>query len=193
MIIGLTGGTGTGKSSVCDFFRKRGYLIIDADIVSREVCAKGEKCLGEIADFFGNGILDKEGNLMRRALGDIVFNDKSKLETLNQITHKHIKARIEEIILANKDKNIVLDAPLLFEAGLDGICDIKVCVLSDRLNRARRIMTRDGISETQALARIDSQQHDDFYISRCQVVIYNNGDLDSLMMQMEKEFENGSN
>ena len=191
MIIGFTGGTGTGKSSACDFFRKNEYLIIDADKVSRDVCVKGSRCLEEISEAFGSRILDEEGNLKRRALGDIVFNDKSKLELLNTITHKHIRNEIIGIVSRNPQRNIVIDAPLLFEAGLDSICDLKVCVLSSKSKRTERIMLRDGLTEEQAIARVESQPDDEFYISKCDIVLFNNEDSQSLMEQMEKELGHG--
>ena len=191
MIIGLTGGSGTGKSTACEFFKKTGFVIIDSDEVSREVCRKGEACLDEIVEVFGAGVLDDEGNLMRHSLGDIVFNDKEKLLALNEITHKYIIGKIEDIINRNKHKNIVLDAPLLFETGLDKLCHMNICVLSEKENRIRRIILRDGISLEQATARIESQPNDKFYISRCDIAFYNNGDMELLMDHLKEEFGNG--
>jgi len=173
MIIGLTGGSGTGKSTAGSFFKDRGFLVIDADKVSRKVCSKGEKCLLEIKDSFGENILDSEGNLKRQVLGDIVFNDKAKLNLLNKITHKYIIEEICNIVSQNKCKNIVLDAPLLFETDLHKMCDINICILSNKENRINRIMLRDGISKEQAFRRIESQKDDEYYISRSDYAIYN--------------------
>ncbi len=191
MIIGLTGGSGTGKSSACEFFKSKGFVVIDTDIISREVTGKGEPCLEEIVQAFGEDILDEEGNLLRHALGDIVFNDKEKLKLLNDITHKYIIEKTKDIINANKYRHIVIDAPLLFESGLDKLCHIVACVLSEKANRIRRIVLRDGLSVEQVTARIESQPNDKFYISRCDVVLYNNGDMELLFDHLKEEFGNG--
>lgn len=188
MIIGLTGGSGTGKSSACAFFEEKGFVVIDLDKVSRKVCQKGEKCLDEIASVFGNGVIDKDGNLKRRVLGDIVFSDAKKLEMLNSVTHKYIIEETKKIIAENSGRDIVLDAPLLFEAGLDSLCTVTLCILSSRENRIKRIVKRDNISEKSAEARISSQQSDDYYSSRCSICIHNDSDLSALTNSLEAEF-----
>ena len=188
MIIGLTGGSGTGKSTACEYFRNKGFIIVDSDKIARQVCAKGEKCLEEIVEAFGNDILDEDGNLKRKTLGNIVFSNKKKLDILDKITHKHIVLKNMEIIRLNPSSDIVLDAPLLFEAGLGGVCTKTVCVLSDTEKRIERIMARDGISKESALARIKSQPADSFYISLCDYVIYNNSNVADLINQLENIF-----
>ncbi len=180
MILGITGGTGTGKSSVCEYFKNQGFIIIDSDAVARSVCAKGTACLDEIVRFFGHGVIDSDGKLKRKELGRIVFSDAEKLKILNSITHKYIIEGIKETIRENEGKNIVIDAPLLIEAGLDDICTRTLCVLADRDTRLKRIMKRDSLSEADAQNRISSQPDDDFYISKCDFVLYNNGGLESL-------------
>ena len=188
MILGITGGTGTGKSSVCDYFKNQGFIIIDSDAVARSVCAKGTACLDEIVQAFGQGITDCEGNLKRKELGRIVFSDAQKLKNLNGITHKYIIESIKETIRANSGKNIVIDAPLLIETGLDAICTKTLCVLADRDTRLKRIMARDLLSESDAQDRISSQPGDDFYISKCDYVLYNNGDFESLSAKLSDIF-----
>ena len=188
MILGLTGGSGTGKSTVCNYFIKKGFLVIDSDKIAREVCQRGEKCLCEIAEAFGKEIIDSEGNLIRSALAQIVFNDSEKLKLLNKITHKYIVMRNMDIIEKNRNRNIVLDAPLLFEAGLGDVCTKRLCVLSSREKRVERIMFRDNISEESALLRIGSQPDDEFYISRCEYVIYNNCTREELFAQLDRMF-----
>ena len=184
MILGITGGTGTGKTSVCQFFKNRGFIVIDSDIVARDVCGKGTDCLGEIADTFGYDILDADGNLKRKELGRIVFSDAEKLETLNKITHKYIARSIKKTIEENADKNILIDAPLLIEAGLDSVCTDTLCVLADKEIRLKRIMQRDSLSLEDAKARIDSQKEDEFYISHCDTAVYNNGELGTLESEL---------
>ncbi len=187
MIVGITGGSGTGKSTACRFFEQKGWLIIDADSVAREVCSKGTKCLQEIKSEFGEKIIDENGNLKRKELGEIVFADKSRLDKLNSITHKYIVEEIKNRA-KNKDRNIVIDAPLLLETGLDGICDKTLCVLADEDIRISRICKRDSISVETAKNRIASQKDDSYYRDRCDFWVMNNGTEDELTMEMSKIF-----
>ena len=188
MILGITGGTGTGKTSVCRYFKNQGFIIIDSDVVARNVCAAGSDCLGEIVGFFGSGVIDSNGSLKRKELGRIVFSDSQKLKKLNEITHKYIIKSIKKIIEENEGKNIVIDAPLLLETGLNSICTKTLCVLADEDIRLARIMERDSLVQADAKARISSQPDDDFYISRCDFVLYNNGDTDSLYIKLCEMF-----
>lgn len=188
MIIGLTGGSGTGKSSAGQFFKDKGFMVIDMDKLSRNLCEKGQKCLEELVCEFGDDILDKGGNLKRHYLGDIVFNDEKKLQLLNGITHKYIIAETDKIISENTGSNIVLDAPLLFEAGLESRCDKTLAVLSNREIRTERLKKRDSLTHEQVVARLDSQPSDDFYIKKCDVVVFNNSDFEALYKSLEKEF-----
>ena len=192
MILGLTGGSGTGKSTVCKYFEDKGFLIIDSDKIARQVCQKGEKCLEEVVNAFGKEILDEEGNLIRSALAKIVFSDEEKLGLLNSITHKYIVLENMNIIKDNPHRDIVLDAPLLFEAGLGDICTKRLCVLSDRSKRIQRIVERDNILVENATARINSQPEDEFYISRCEYVVYNNSSVEELFEKLGSMF-GGSN
>ena len=188
MILGITGGTGTGKTSVCQYFKNEGFVIIDSDVVARNVCTKGTQCLEEIVQSFGEDVLDSDGNLKRKELGRIVFSDKKKLKTLNGITHKYIIASIKKTIEENQGRNIVIDAPLLLETGLDSICTRTLCVLADEDIRLKRIMKRDSLCAADAKARIQSQPADEFYISRCDFVLYNNGDTGRLYMELYDMF-----
>ena len=192
MILGLTGGSGTGKSTVCKYFEEKGFLVIDSDKIARQVCQKGEKCLEEVVSAFGKEILDEDGNLIRSALAKIVFSDEKKLSLLNSITHKYIVLENKNIIEENSHRDIVLDAPLLFEAGLGDICTKRLCVLSDRNKRIQRIVERDNISDESATARINSQPEDEFYTSRCEYVVYNNSSREELFGELDRIF-GGSN
>ena len=188
MIIGMTGGSGTGKTKASEFFDKKGYIVIDCDKLSRKVCEKGTPCLAELKDFFGEKIIAPDGTLMRRELGRIVFNDKSSLDRLNEITHKYITQELECIIKANGGRDILIDAPLLFEAGLEKICDKTLCILADRDVRIRRIMKRDSISCDDAKDRISSQKDDEYYISRCDCAVYNNESEHMLINKLTEIF-----
>lgn len=191
MIIGLTGGSGTGKTTASGFFRDRGYLVIDCDKLAREVCLPGRPCLDELVQYFGRDIINSDGTLARRKLGSMVFGDKIKLAKLNEITHKHITAELKAVIDANKNRDILIDAPLLFEAGLGDICHKTLCILADREVRIRRIMARDSISFEDAKKRIDSQKNDEYYISNCDYAVYNSGESHMLINELSGIFGGG--
>ena len=188
MILGLTGGSGTGKSTVCKYFEDKGFLVIDSDKIARQVCKKGEKCLEEVVAAFGKEILDDEGNLIRSALAKIVFSDEKKLSLLNKITHKYIVLENMNIIENNPHRDIVLDAPLLFEAGMGDICTKRLCVLSHTEKRIERIVCRDNISKENAYARINNQPEDEFYTSRCEYVVHNNSTIEELFAELDRMF-----
>lgn len=183
MVVGLTGQTGAGKTTVCNVFVKNGFAVIDADKVARYVVEKGKPCLDELADMFGNDILDENGCLKRRELGAIVFSDKSKLEIMNSICYPYIAGEILERIRnfsENNQKLILLDAPTLFESRTDDFCEIIISVISKRENRIQRIIKRDGLSRHEAVNRINSQHDEDFFIKNSEFVIKNNKDLENL-------------
>lgn len=183
LIIGLTGQTGAGKSLVSTMLSDRGYSVIDADIVARQVVTHGSKCLLDLAVEFGIEILEAEGTLNRRKLGDMVFHDKHKRQRLNQITFPYI----QEEIFAQTEKKInagepvvFLDAPTLFESGANAYCN-KICsVIAPLETRLIRITHRDKITNEDALARINAQHDDEYYTSRSDFVIHNDGDLSDL-------------
>ncbi|MBQ4631074.1 MAG: dephospho-CoA kinase [Clostridia bacterium] len=184
MIIGLTGGSGTGKSTAVETIVNFGFIPIDFDRISRDVSAPGTKCLSEIVFVFGNDILTENKALNRRKLGEIVFADKSKLEILTGITHKYILEETNNIIASNKNENLLFDAPLLFEAGLEKKCDFVISILADRQKRIERICARDLISPESAKNRINSQPDDEFYISKSDYCVYNNSTQKDFKMQI---------
>lgn len=189
MIIGLTGGSGTGKSTVVEFFIDKGYLLLDFDKISRDVCAPNTKCLKELTNHFGNDILNKDKTLNRKHLGNIVFKDKEKLKELNNITHKYILEEMLMFLSKNKDKNIIMDAPLLFEANIDKYCNKTIAILATKEARIERIMKRDGLTRRQSENRINSQPDDIFYINRANIVIANYSTIDVLYESLNKIFK----
>ena len=180
-VIGLTGGSGAGKSAVSEFLKEKGATVIDADAISREITKEGGIALPEIDKAFPGVIED--GVLDRKALGRIVFADSFKLSLLNEITHKYIKKLTEEKI-KKADGLIVLDAPLLFEAGEDVLCDKIVFVTADEEVRIKRIMKRDALSYPDAKMRIDARNLSPI-MEKCDFVIENNGEI----LTIEKEIE----
>lgn len=189
-VIGLTGGTGSGKSVVSKTLVAAGAVVIDADKIAHEIILKGAPAYTEIVDYYGTEILDAQGNIIRKKLGEIVFHDAEKLAFLNQCTHKYICAEVDREIAQAKEKNtakaILLDAPLLLEAGLESCCDAVWVVYAAPEVRARRVMERDGISYELAKARIANQKSWEEYKQAASVVIDNSKDLAYLQGQLDE-------
>lgn len=161
LIIGLTGGSGCGKTTVANILKELGGYIIDADKFAHKIIKKGERAYYEIIEAFGTEILTNEKNIDRKALGNIVFSEKEKLELLNFITHKYILKEIyNEIDFAKNQKKykyIVLDAPLLIETNLHKIVDTVWIVYADREDRIKRLIKRDNVSKEIIEKRINMQ------------------------------------
>ncbi|MBQ8687746.1 MAG: dephospho-CoA kinase [Ruminococcus sp.] len=179
MVVGLTGQTGAGKSTVSKVFLQNGFVLIDADRISRLVVQRGSKCLAEIQDCFPAEVITPEGELNRRALASIVFSDKVKKEMLNSIMYPYIMGHILQEIhryAENGQKLILLDAPTLFESRADDFCELIISVIAHEPLRLVRIMERDSLTEEQAQARIDSQLPEAFFIGHSDFIIKNNKD-----------------
>ncbi len=172
-VLGLTGGTGAGKSTVASYLAQKGAFMIDADKISREVLKKGMPALTEVSAAFSDVLLP-DGSLNRKKLAAMVFSDEEKLHTLNRITHKYIIKEIKEALASSKEELTVIDAPLLFEAGLERLCDACLFVTAEKSTRLKRICVRDGLTTEEANARIRAQQEDAFYKQKNCYMIENN-------------------
>lgn len=184
IVIGLTGGTGSGKSTAAAFFKNKGANIIDADVIARDIVRPGMPTLADIAKAFDD-ILLADGTLNRKKLGTIVFNDDQALLQLNSITHTYIIKEIETRIQASSASLIVIDAPLLVECGLERLCHATIAILSEIPLRAERIMQRDNLTMAAAAARINAQPTDAFYRQHCQYVLENNETPELLEQALE--------
>ena len=185
IILGLTGGSGCGKTEACRVFEEYGAAVINADQAARDAVRIGSPALYALAEEFGADILLDSGELNRRKLGDIVFSDPQKLSRLNAITHPFITELILKQIENNKEKwLIILDAPVLFESGLEKICDYTAAVCADDGIRLERIMIRDGITKEQAAARIRAQKSCSEYAAQVDAVILNNGGKEALRQEI---------
>ena len=156
-VLGLTGGIASGKSEAAKILKALGAKHVDADAISRELTAKDGAALSEIRAVFDADVFEADGTLNRRALGTVVFSDPKKKRVLEGIQHPMIRQRMEEEIrTAGREGYAValLDVPLLFEAGMDGLCDEVWTLSVDERTQIRRIVMRDGLTETQARARI---------------------------------------
>ena len=192
IIIGLTGGIGTGKSTVSNYLKEHNCLILDADAISRQMTEKGQPALIDIAKAFGEDLL-VDGVLDRQALGNIVFNDKEKLDILQSIiTNKvveYINTRIEELKEERYNGIVVIDAPLLFECGMEGIADENWLVSASLDVRLQRVSQRDGLSEEQILSRINNQMLQEDKEKLSQVILDNSGSLEDLYEQINENLE----
>jgi dephospho-CoA kinase len=190
LLVGLTGGIASGKSTVSAMLAERGAEVIDADHIARQVVLPGTPAWCKIRDHFGPGVLHPDGQLDRQALADIVFADKSKLALLNEITHPAIFARIADRLEAHhgQDVVVVLDAALLIEAGLAEGVDVVVVVHSPREIQVERLAAK-GVGATDARNRIASQLEPEKRLARADIVIDNSGSLEDLRRQVDKLWE----
>lgn len=180
--LGLTGPTGAGKTTVARLLEQNGIPLVDADAIARTVTEKGSPVLSALADTFGKDILFPDGSLDRRALAAVAFSSKENTEKLNAVTHPAILARIRRALADATGDAVVLDAPLLFETGLDALCDHTAAIVADEAVRLARITARDGISEEAAKKRMAVQPDTAFYAARADILLYNNGDRSPAML-----------
>lgn len=161
-IIAITGGIGSGKSTVAGWIEETGVPVIDADAVSRALTAPGGEALPRIRDAFGNGVFRPDGTLDRAALADLVFRaDPTRQKQLNAILHPMVIERMQrqlEALEARGEPVAVIEVPLLYEAGLEGIADAVICVAASEETRLKRLTARSGLTREQALARMRAQQ-----------------------------------
>jgi len=184
--VGLTGGIGAGKSAVARRLATRGAVIIDADILSREVVAPGTPGLAEIVEAFGAGVLTPTGELDRPVLGAKVFGDDEARRKLEQIIHPRVRARTAELTReAPSDAIVVNDVPLLVETGLAASYHLVVVVETGREERVRRLVETRGMTPEQATARIAAQADDTHRRAAADALIVNDGTLDGLNLQVD--------
>lgn len=178
-VIGLCGGSGSGKGTVSGLFAEHGFIAIDTDKVYHGLTSSLTDCLRELVDEFGEGILNQSGALDRRKLAAIVFangTDKQKHAALNRIAHKHVLEKVREMIAEYEKEGyaaVLVDAPMLFESGFDKECDAVIAVTADKDARVDRIVLRDSISREAALARIEAQLSDEILTARSDYTIRN--------------------
>ena len=176
--IGLTGGSGSGKSYVAEQFHKYGIPIINADQIVHELYATNNECTLALKACFGENILNPDHSINRAVLREIVFHDKSKLALLNQTVHPFVLAQMRNKIKSAEAPAVLLDAPQLFESGLDADCSVIIAVTSDLNTRIARISKRDSISADTAKQRIANQFDDDYFISHSDFCIHNTPEHD---------------
>ena len=186
-LIGLTGQSGAGKSTVAEVFAKLGAYVINADKIVAELYNAGSPCLKAVAAEFGQDILKPDGTLDRRKLAQRAFASSERTDDLNRLVHPFVTARLFEL-LRGAEGIVVFDAPQLFEADADVICDAVVAVTADKDIRVNRIIKRDSLSEEQAMLRINAQHGEEYFRAHADYIIENNFDEESLKSQAEKVY-----
>lgn len=185
-IIGVTGSSGAGKDTLCEILEnKYNAEIVDADKIARELSKKGTMYLQSIVESFGSGIVDRKGELNRKKLASIIYEDDKKREELNKLTFIYVVDEIKKRINKIKKKIIVVNAPLLFESNLDQVCDFVIAVIAERKVQIERIMKRDNIKAEEAEKRLNMQNTDEFYIENADYIIHNKGDIKDIEKQLK--------
>ena len=183
IVIGLTGPTGSGKSSTAKVCRKYGIKTVDCDQTARKATEKGSDGLLALTKVFGQEILEQDGSLNRKLLAKKAFSAKENTELLN----KTLLPFIKELVLKEIKGNVVLlDAPTLFESGLNAICFKTIAVLSNREIRRERIINRDNLTKEQAETRMSAGKSDDFFKQNANYIVYNNSDEETFLSEFEK-------
>jgi len=190
MIVGLTGGIASGKSTVSRFFKELGLEVLDADKVVKEVSQKKDT-VDRIAEVFGKDILDKEGNLIREKLREKAFEDKKLLKKLNGIIHPQvIEIFVEKKRETPEESIVIFDIPLLYEAEMENLCDKIIVVYVERELQIKRVIERDSNSRELAEKIIDAQMVLEEKAKRADIVINNNSTLEDLKNQVNMVYCN---
>ncbi len=192
IVIGLTGPTGSGKSSASRLAEDFGLQVIDCDKTAREATQKGTKGLKALVSVFGEEILLPDGSLNRKALAAKAFKDKQSTDLLNRTILPYIA---DLVIKQAVGRDTLLDAPTLFESGINKICNKTFAVLADRDIRLKRIIARDNLTLKEAETRINAGKDEEFYRERADYVLYNNGDENAFLKRFSdilKEITGGN-
>ena len=191
-IIGVTGGIGSGKSTVSRALRDLGAAVVDADVIARSVTSSSGKAYDELVDYFGKGIVGDSGEIDRSKLAQIVFTDKVKLDKLNDITHKYVAQKLYDTVETLKNTGkwdvVVIDAPIPVEKGFLDLVDEIWVVTAERETRIKRVMERSGFTYEEICSRIDSQLRDDEYLKIADEVLNNNECIEELEQAVVKLF-----
>lgn len=192
-IIGITGGVGSGKSRVLSYMEEAyGAVICQADHVAWELQEPGKKCYAQIVEHFGNDILNDEGTINRRKLGEIVFGNQVELFVLNEIMHPAVKEAIVDRIQIEREKNskyFLIEAALLLEDGYNQICDEMWYIYTDENTRRFRLKESRAYSDEKIDAIMASQLSEEIFRKECQIVIDNSGDFKDTCYQINKAIQ----
>lgn len=177
LIIGLTGGFGTGKTTVAGFLKRLGAKVIDADEIAHKLLESDKVVYKKITGVFGRGVLKKDKTIDRHRLAALAFNDSGLLSRLNEIIHPRVVKLMERGIKLSSKKIIILDVPLLFEAGLESLTDKIIVVKAGRAEQLKRLLNKTSFAKPDILKRIHAQMPLSEKLRRADFVIDNNGTL----------------
>lgn len=180
IILGITGGSGTGKTTVSNILSNYGVDIIDCDLVAKKIVEPNMPAHNEISDCFGKEYINEDKSLNRKKLAHLVFNSPDMLLKLNEITHKYVMEYIDLYIKNSSSEIVGIDAAALIESGIYKKCDFIISVLADKDTRITRIINRDNISYSEALERIKAQKSNEYYIEKSHYILYNNTNTDDI-------------
>lgn len=188
LILGLTGGIATGKSTVVEIFKEEGFPIVDADIIAREIVEPGTPGLQAVVDAFGSELLFADGSLNRKKLGKIIFSDNQKRERLNQVLSPFLREAILTDIARKKNLSslVIVDIPLLYEGGYDAVVDQVAVVYIPEELQLSRLMKRDDLSAFEAEQRIDSQMPIEEKKNRADIIFDNQKTTEETKKQVKK-------
>ena len=184
-LIGLTGRSGCGKTTVGELAREKGFLVLDCDAIYKEITSRPGACLDAVRDTFGAETVC-DGKLYRPALREKVFSDPCEMEKLNALTARFMGEEIRSRLTNASGAPVLLDAPTLFQSGMDKKCDFIIGVLASDEDCIRRITARDGISAADAARRLAQQPSEDFYKKNCHVCLQNREDPETFLHQAEQ-------
>lgn len=183
MVIGITGNSGTGKSEIAKLLAKKiNAEIINADLVAKKLSEPGNIYNEKIIELFGEEILENK-KINRKKLAEIVYNNSQKRELLNNLTYIYVGNEIKHMVKLTKKQNVIIDVPLLFESGLDKICDFTIAVLADEKTKVERICKRDEIDESVAKERLAIQPEIEYYRNLADYLMGNNGNLNEINLE----------
>lgn len=183
MVIGITGNSGTGKSEIAKLLAEKiNAEIINADLVAKKLSEPGNIYNEKIVELFGEEILENK-KINRKKLADIIYNNSQKRELLNNLTYIYVGNEIKHMVKLIKNQNVIIDAPLLFESGLDKFCDFTIAVFADEKTKVERICKRDGIDESIAKSRLSIQEKIEYYKTRADYILENNGNLNEINLE----------
>jgi dephospho-CoA kinase len=189
LVVGLTGGIASGKSTVSNMLKEMKMTVIDADVESRKAVQNGEPAYTQIVESFGQEIVLPNGEIDRQKLGSIIFHEEQKRMLLNSIVHPEVRRRMNEkknLAIKAKEKIVILDIPLLFESNLINMVDQTLLVYVDRDIQLNRLMERNQLSKEEAEARIQSQMPLEEKMKLADKIINNNGSLTETKEQLNK-------
>ena len=186
--IGITGPTGAGKSAVSSYLEGKGYIILDCDRIYADLTSGPSPCMDALKEKFGEAVVNEKGGLDRAAMRKLVFGpgNEKKLGLLNRTTHCFVTEELRKLTAEGREPGYVIDAPLLFEAGADIMCDGTIGIVAPYRTRFRRLLSRDGLSAEDIKKRMDSGHKNGWYRKLCTYTVRNSGSIGRVQRKTDR-------